>query len=157
MKGRITAIQGSQIEVQHRDGSSSTIHTTGNTTFIRNGEPAELDDFVAGDFVTARGQQNGNGAFTAAGVRGGTRPPVARDKIAGRINAVDVAAGTINVSTRDGDSETVYTTAETKIMKTRAEATLSDLATGDRVTVAGHRDPDGNLIAVRVLSASAPE
>ena len=156
VKGRITAIQGSQIDVQHRDGSTATIHTTGQTTYVHNGQPATLDDFAVGDFVAARGTQNGNGAFTADAVRGGSRQHPPRDKIAGRINSVDVAAGTISVATRDGDSETVYTTTETKIMKNRSEATLADLAAGDRVTAMGHRDPDGNLIALRVLSASAP-
>jgi hypothetical protein len=154
VKGRITAVQGSQIEVQHRDGSASTIHTTGQTRYLRNGQPATLEDFQTGDYVTARGRQNGNGAFTAAAVRGGTRQPPQRDKIAGTITAVDGSAGTISVATRDGDSETVYTTAETKIMRDRVEVGLGDLVAGDRVTVMGQRDPDGNLVAVRVLSAS---
>ena len=96
IRGRITAITGNSIDIARRDGSSATIVTTGNTTFVRNGQPATLEDFAAGDRVAARGQQNGNGAFVADAVRGGTRhpaPPHDGARVAGEI-ASQAAADT---------------------------------------------------------------
>src|SRR5262249_24053601 len=138
---------------------SATIVTTGNTKFFRNGEPATLADFVPGDFVAARGQQNGNGAFVADGVRGGDRPPRPHDgeRVGGQVESVDTAQGSITVTPREGTPEVIYTTDETRILRNRQEATLGDFVAGDRVRALGDRDPDGHFIADRVLGASATQ
>jgi hypothetical protein len=157
IRGRITAITGNAIDVARRDGSSATIVTTGNTTFVRNGQPATLADFAAGDRIAARGQQNGNGAFVADAVRGGTRhpaPPHDGARVAGEVVSVDAAAGTITVTTRDGATAVVYTNAETQFTRNRQPATLADFVAGDRLRAVGERDPDENFIADRVLGGS---
>jgi hypothetical protein len=155
-RGRITAITGNSIDVEQRDGGTTTIVTTGNTTFVRNGQPATLESFAVGDFVVARGQQNGNGAFVAEAVRGGERPPhpPAHDRVRGQVVSVDAAGGSITVSTAEGATEVIYVTADTQIVRDRQQATLADFAPGDRLRAAGERDPDDRLIADRILGAS---
>jgi hypothetical protein len=156
LRGRITAITGNSIDIARRDGSSATIVTTGNTTFTRNGQPASLSDFVNGDLVAARGTQNGNGAFVADAVRGGTRPPAPHDseRTGGQVVSVDASQGSITVTTRDGATEVIYTTAETQILRNRQPATVADFAPGDRLRARGDRDPDENFIADRILGGS---
>ena len=156
IRGRITAITGNSIDIARRDGSSATIVTTGNTTFVRNGQPATLEDFAAGDRVAARGQQNGNGAFVADAVRGGTHHPAPPHgaRVAGEVVSVDAAAGSITVTTRDGATEVVYTNAETRFTRNRQPATLADFVAGDRLRAVGERDPDENFLADRVLGGS---
>jgi uncharacterized protein DUF5666 len=153
-RGRITSITGNSIDITHRDGSSATIVTTGNTTFVRNGQPASLDDFVAGDFIAARGMQNGNGAFVADAVRGGTHATHPPGRVRGVVVSVDTTAGSITVNTQDGDTEVIYTTPETRIVINRHPATLADFAPGDPLRAVGERDPDDNLIANRILGVS---
>jgi hypothetical protein len=154
-RGRITAITGNSIDVERRDGSTTNIVTTGNTTFVHNGQPATLDDFAAGDFIAAHGQQNGNGAFVADAVHS-VRPPHPSDhgRIRGAVVSVDPAGGSITVTTEDGDTAVIYVTAETRIVRDRQPATLADFVPGDRLRAVGERDPDERLIANRILGAS---
>ena len=157
MRGRITAITGNSIDITRRDGSAATIVTTETTTFMRNGQPATLADFAAGDIVAARGSQNGNGAFVAEAVRGGVRPPAPPHdgaRVGGQVVSVDAAQGSITVTTRDGATEVIHTTAETQILRNRQPATVADFVPGDRIRARGERDPDEQFIADRILGGT---
>lgn len=156
LRGRITAITGTSIDIAQRDGGSATIVTTGTTKFARNGQPASLSDFASGDMVAARGTQNGDGAFVADAVRGGDRPPIPHgsERAGGQVVSVDAGQGSITVTTRDGATEVIFTTAETQILRNRQPATVADFVAGDRVRARGDRDPDEQFIADRILGGS---
>lgn len=70
--GEVTAISGSTITVEQRDGTSATINVTADTTYVVDGdEDAALSDIAVGDFVVAEGTENSDGSLTASRVGSG--------------------------------------------------------------------------------------
>jgi len=61
--GRITAINGSQITLQNRQGEK-VIAVSNDTQYLKDGQPATLHDLKVGDPVMAAGKET-NGQFTA--------------------------------------------------------------------------------------------
>jgi hypothetical protein len=157
--GPITAISGNVITVTRCDGTTLDILVTETTTFIRNGASAVLADFVVGDFVKARGALNASGQLVAERVIGGDTPRGGHDAdhhTGGQVAAVDITAGTITVTRRDGKTDTIYITDTTEFVRNRQQATLADLAVGDYVFAHGERDEDGRFVAERVIGSSEP-
>jgi len=157
VRGRITSITDNSIVVERRDGTSATISTSSETTFVRNGQPATLDDFLEGDGVTARGSLDPGGTLVARAVRGTDRrpnPDVAR--IAGVVVSVDPAQSAITITTEAGSTAVIYATSDTHIIRNRQQATVSDFLAGDRLRARGERDPNNQFIAERILGGSPP-
>ena len=67
--GTVTAISGSTITVEQRDGTSATVKVTGDTTYQVSGDDAALTDVEVGMFLVAEGTENGDGSLTATAVR----------------------------------------------------------------------------------------
>lgn len=67
--GEVTAIDGSTITVERRDGTTATITVTGATEYWVNGDEAALDDVEVGMLLVARGTENADGSLTASAVR----------------------------------------------------------------------------------------
>ena len=67
--GQVTAISGSTITVEQRDGTSATIKVTAGTTYrVGDDASAALSDIAVGDFVVGEGTENSDGSLTAARV-----------------------------------------------------------------------------------------
>ena len=67
--GQVTAINGSTITVEQRDGTSATINVTSETTYrVGDDTSAALSDIAVGDFVVGEGTENSDGSLTAARV-----------------------------------------------------------------------------------------
>ena len=66
--GEVTAIDGSTITVDGRDGAASTITVNGDTTYQVNGDDATLADVEVGMVLIAEGTENDDGSLTAIDV-----------------------------------------------------------------------------------------
>jgi hypothetical protein len=71
--GTVTAISGSTITVEQRDGTSATVKVTGDTTYQVSGDDAALADVEVGMFLVAEGTENSDGSLTATAVRAADR------------------------------------------------------------------------------------
>jgi hypothetical protein len=67
--GEVTAVSGSTITVQGRDGTTATIKVTGQTTYTVNGNSAKLADVKVGMVLVAEGAKNTDGSLTATQVK----------------------------------------------------------------------------------------
>jgi hypothetical protein len=67
--GEVTAVSGSSITVQGRDGTAATIKVTGQTTYTVNGSSAKLADVKVGMVLVAEGTNNSDGSLTATQVK----------------------------------------------------------------------------------------
>lgn len=66
--GEVTAVSGSTITVERRDGTTATITVTAGTSYQVNGEDATLADIEVGMFLVAQGTEDASGALTATEV-----------------------------------------------------------------------------------------
>lgn len=67
--GTVTAISGSTISVEQRDGTEATIKVSSSTTYTVSGDEATLADVEVGMFLVAEGTENSDGSLTATEVR----------------------------------------------------------------------------------------
>jgi hypothetical protein len=67
--GEVTAVSGSTITVEGRDGTSATIKVTADTDYQVDGDDAALADVKVGMFLVAEGTENADGSLTATDVR----------------------------------------------------------------------------------------
>jgi Domain of unknown function (DUF5666) len=67
--GEVTAIDGSTITVESRDGTTSTITVNGDTTYEVNGNEAGLADVEVGMVLIAEGTEDADGSLTATEVK----------------------------------------------------------------------------------------
>lgn len=72
--GQVTAVSGTSITVERRDGSTATVTVTGDTEFVVNGDDdATIADVEVDMFLAAIGTQNADGSLTATHVRAAER------------------------------------------------------------------------------------
>lgn len=72
--GRVTAIDGNNISVTQRDGTTATIHVNSATTYLVRGvTTATLSDIKVGAIIVAEGTLRTDGSLDAARVGGGFR------------------------------------------------------------------------------------
>jgi hypothetical protein len=67
--GEVTAIDGTTITVEGRDGEASTITVNGDTMYQVNGDDASLAEVEVGMFLVAEGTENADGSLTATEVK----------------------------------------------------------------------------------------
>jgi len=67
--GEVTAVTGSTITLKGRDGSTSTIKVTSQTTYTVNGASAKLADVKVGMVLIAEGTKAADGSLTATQVK----------------------------------------------------------------------------------------
>jgi hypothetical protein len=71
--GEVTAVDGSTLTVEQRDGSTATITVDADTTFQVNGDDATLADVEVGMFLMAEGEQAGENGIDAVRVMAGDK------------------------------------------------------------------------------------
>src|SRR4029450_8055737 len=71
--GAGTAVDGSTITVEGRDGETATITVNGDTEYQVNGDDATLADVEVGMVLIAEGTDNGDGLITATEVKAADR------------------------------------------------------------------------------------
>lgn len=76
----------------------------------------------------------------------------------GAIQTIDLQTQTITLQLGDGTSQTVLVNKDTRIEKSGKRITLSDLKMGDRITVIGSPDKQGQITArwIRVFTSPPP-
>ncbi len=67
--GTVTAVSGSTITVEGRDGTEATITVNSSTSYTVSGDEATLADVEVGMFLVAEGTENSDGSLTATEVR----------------------------------------------------------------------------------------
>jgi Domain of unknown function (DUF5666) len=159
--GKVTAIGSTSITVQGRDNNTTVINVTADTKYERNGQAAQFADFKVGDFVFAHGARGTDGTFVADRVMGGDQPPRGRGPgegrgVGGQLQSIDTAARTLTVQTRDGATQTIYTTASTEFNRNRQAAQLTDFKAGDFVMARGARNADGQFVADHIFGGDQP-
>ena len=157
VRGRVTAVNGSTITVEDKDGSATDIVTSAGTKFRVQGQPdASIDNVKVGMLLGAAGQFDANGDLIARHVivrdmperkfKGG---PIAGGEVA------EVNGGEFVLKYLDGSSLTVTTDASTLVI-TRGEngpalGSLSDVTEGARIVAMGIPSGDSGSIAARVI------
>jgi hypothetical protein len=157
VRGRVTAVNGSTITVEDKDGNATDIVTSADTRFRVQGQPdASIDDVKVGMLLGAAGQFDANGDLVARHVivrdmperkfKGG---PIAGGEVA------EVNGGEFVLKYLDGSSLTVTTDASTLVI-TRGEngpalGSLSDVTEGARIVAMGIPSGDSGSIAARVI------
>ena len=69
--GEVTAVDGSTVTVEQRDGTSATINIGSDANIVVNGDAAELADIEVGMVLVAEGTENSDGSLDATRVRAG--------------------------------------------------------------------------------------
>jgi len=67
--GEVTAVSGSTITVEQRDGTNATITVNGDTEYVVDGDAAALADVEVGMHLLAEGTENADGSLTATDVK----------------------------------------------------------------------------------------
>ena len=141
------AAKPSVLAIGEIDGFGSVIvngvhYATDKAKFFVDGEPATEDDLDVGMVVEVDGEDSDAGA-SAKEVHFYT-------KIAGPIEALDVAAQTLTIM-----GKTIIVDADTVLADTIDETTWAPLAVGSIVRISGTKNSEGNIIASRVDVRSA--
>ena len=67
--GEVTAVDGSTITIERRDGETTTINVTGDTEYKVDGDDATLADVEVGMVLIAEGTENDDGSLTATEIK----------------------------------------------------------------------------------------
>jgi hypothetical protein len=147
--GKITAIQGTTIQIETPDGNIS-VKITDKTEYRKDRQPAKLGDFKVGDLVFVRGEEGADhsvtaqmiGARTGGGPEGGRGPgggggfgEMGKDFIVGEVKSID--APKLTVLRPDNVTQTLELNEETSLRKGRESITMADIQPGDHVVVRG--------------------
>lgn len=144
---------------------------------LKNATPIPVQDLQVGDTVRVRGTASGDGkSFNALEVIVITRAAVAavsdqirqdwqKRGIGGRVESVDAAAGTVNLSIpslMSSKTLVVHTTPTTVIYRYAADSpkpedakrsTLQDIQPGDQLRTRGNKNADGTEITAEEIFA----
>jgi hypothetical protein len=141
-RGEVTKVDGNDITIKQRGGTSQVITVTGSTVYKLGSAAGSKSDVKVGSDIDAAGTISGT-AFTATAVS------VRLVDIDGQVT--DKTTSSITVKDHAGDSKTIHVTSSTTFkVKGKAPASLSDISVGDRVSADGTLRTDGSLDAVAV-------
>ncbi len=144
--GTVSSVGSSSVTITQADGSSKTITLTGSTTYDQAGQSASKSALVAGARILAEGTVAGS-TFTA------TRIEIMPAAVSGTVSSK--TSNSIVVKTSDGKSVTVKTTSSTRFgVAGQANATISNVAVGDRIVAEGTLNSDGSLTAALVRAGA---
>jgi preprotein translocase subunit YajC len=153
IRGMVTAINGSTMQLTKVDGSTVTVKLSDKTEYRKDRQPAKIGDFKVGDLVMVRGEENadhtvsaqmvggrtGNGAAGGAGRAGGPGGAgfgeMGKDFVAGEVKSVD--APKLTVKRSDNVTQTLELNEETSLRRGRDSITMADIQAGDHVIIHG--------------------
>jgi RNase P/RNase MRP subunit p29 len=154
LRGQVTAIAGTTLVVKTPDGERQV--TTGDETRfrIRGVENPTSADVKGGDYILAKGEPDGTGAFMAQTILVLPGQRVGRFVAQGTVTAIE--GTTLVLDTLQGEKQ--VTADEAIFWASDVEnPSLADVQVGDQVVALGMPDEDGNLAARLVAIASAEE
>jgi hypothetical protein len=94
-------------------------------------------------------------AFAASASAQGRRAPVDPDhRVGGKLSAIN--GNTLTVVNREGESQTITVTADTKYFRNREAATLSSFQTDDFLSAVGAKNSNGQFVAEQVFGGDRP-
>ncbi len=137
--GTISAISGNTITIKRGNVITATVTVNDSTVYTEAGKTIKLSDLVVGERVNVRTATASDGTVTVTAI------DVVLDRAGGTISAVDPSGLTLTgpnnttVKVTYGPSVTVQDSGKT--------VATSDLATGERVEVAGQKNADGSITA----------
>lgn len=157
--GQVTAVGENQFTLLLRDGREVTVLVDEQTHFrLAGGGEATFDDLTVGRWVVGAGRPTDQDSTFVARVvvllPEDFDPGQLGDKAAGRVEAVDAAADTFVVTTRDGEQVTVRVDEQTRF---RGVEGLEQLQPGMFAAAAGKRQDDGTLLARLVAAREHPD
>jgi hypothetical protein len=155
--GTVTAISGSTITIQDRQGAMQAIHTSASTTTQRAGQTASLSDITVGAHIGAEGTKNSDGSLNAEVIQ------IVLPRAGGQIKSVSGSTITVTDphSTR---ATTIHVTASTRYVTvtmgsngpTQTASSFSALNAGVYIGAEGTKNSDGSLTAEVVLIMPNP-
>lgn len=140
--GEVSSIDGNNITVKRKDGSTRVITVTSSTVYMLGPNPGTKADVKVGTDIDAQGTVNGD-SFTATAVR------IRLAHIGGEVTAK--TTDSITIQNHDLTKNVIHVTSSTTYkVKGKDPAALSDIAVGDKVNAEGTKRSDGSLDAISV-------
>ncbi len=94
-------------------------------------------------------------AFASTAFAQGRRPEFNPDnRIGGKLSAIN--DNTLTVTNREGETQTITVTADTKYLRNREAATLSSFQTDDFIAAIGAKNASGQFVAEQVMGGDRP-
>ena len=145
--GTVSAINGNDVTIKLRDGSTRTVTLTGSTTFKVGPTDGKKSDLKVDSVVVVSGTDGPGDAFTAATVR----IQIRLDRVGGEV--LSKTKDSITVKQRDGSKATIQIGAGTKFfVQGTTTPGLDDVAVGMRLSAVGTKNSDGSLDAAWVAA-----
>jgi RNase P/RNase MRP subunit p29 len=150
VRGRVTAVEGQTLVIITREGEKEVVTTSETYFHVPNVEEPNLDDIEAGCIITALGQKDDDGTFTAQIVAVARARPrwkmiVRRNMVFGEVMAIKGV--TLTIETRRGE-QTILTDEHTRFRIPGVEnPSIEDIEVGDRVIALGRRNEEGEFAA----------
>ena len=146
--GKVTAISGSTITIQDRQGATQAIHTSASTTVQRAGQTASLSDIAVGTQIGAEGTKNSDGSLNAEAIQ------IVLPRAGGQIKSVSGTTITVT-DPRGASTTTIHVTASTRYVTvamgsngpTQTVSSFSALKAGVYIGAEGTKNSDGSLTA----------
>ena len=135
--GTISEINGDTMTLKDMRGTTVTVKLGPSTQYRKQGQPARLTDFHAGDMVVVRGESTGENAWTANVVMlnpGGAmmREQLGKKFIAGEITKIEDTK--LTIKRIDGETQVIEVDENTSFRNGKRESiTLADVKVGDHV------------------------
>ncbi len=145
--GSVSAIDGNDMTVKLRDGSTRTVTLTGSTTFKLGPTDGKKSDLKVDSVVIVSGTEGPGDAFSASTVR----IQVRLDRVGGEV--LSKTKDTITVKQRDGSKATIQIGAGTKFFVRGATTPgLDDVDVGMQLSAVGTKNADGSFDAAWVAA-----
>jgi Domain of unknown function (DUF5666) len=145
--GTVSAIDGNEVTVKARGGSTRTVTLTGSTAFKVGPTDGKKADLKVDSVVIVSGTEGPGDAFTASTVR----IQVRLDRVGGEV--LSKTKDSITVKQRDGSKATIQIAADTKFFVRGATTPgLDDVDVGMRLSAVGTKNADGSFEAAWVAA-----
>jgi len=150
VRGKVTAVEGQTLVIVTREGEKEVVTTSETYFHTPSAEEPSLDDIEVGCIISALGQKDDDGTFTAqivavARARRLRRVIVRRNMVGGEVTAIGDT--TLTVEIRRGE-KTILTDEHTRFRIPGVEnPSLKDINLGDRIIALGRRNEDGDFMA----------
>jgi hypothetical protein len=145
--GTVASVSGNNITINGKNSKSYTVDAT-SAKIIRSGSTIPLSDIAVGDTLVVRGNISGETVSATAIIDGATPFKEAKKFVKNQLIKGNITFGTvtsissssfiINSPSKNGTSTvSVGFNSSTIVKKDRATSTISALAVGDHVAIAG--------------------